>query len=537
MDIFLQFAHNIMIITRRGYQVNKSELSEKAIKDIKQELYVTPKASEDFATDDASFSLFHSTSSNIFIPRYYGIKKYGEQELINFNSKSCNMKFTGSLREKQMSIINEIMPVIYKTHGGIITLPCGFGKTILALYIASKLNLKTLILVHKTFLQDQWINRIKEFLPSSKIGFIRQETVDTKNKDFIVGMIQSISQRKYDKKIFSDIGLIIVDECHHIASKVFSRALYKLAANYTIGLSATPTRKDGMTKVINWYLGDTLYNMSSQSNKNTIVYNLNFTSCDKLFVEKKQYMKGKMILAIPKMTTGISCIDSRNALIINTIIEISKHSIRKILILSGRINHIEYLKTQVDKILLEIKSTIKTNYYIGKSTKEERQDAENSGDILFASYSMAHEGLDIPRLNTIILATPQKDVIQSIGRIMRKTQNNCEINPLIIDICDNLSIFNAYNKVRCKLYKTNEYNITNFYINDNIVNNSIAYYNNGKCIEEKDNIKLIDIYKDIKDLSEQEHEESKNESNMSHGIKIMPVNYYFNEYTVIDDSD
>jgi superfamily II DNA or RNA helicase len=492
-----------MFITRRGYQIKKSLLTEDKINKIKENLNVTPEVSKDFADNIQSFSIFHETPRNIFVPRYYGIKNFGEQKFIDFNSKKCYFKFNGNLKENQINVFNQIFPLLIKNKGGIITLPCGYGKTILALYIASKINLKTMILVHKTFLQDQWIERIKEFIPESKIGFIRQNNINVENKDFIVGMIQSISQRQYDKEIFNDIGLIIIDECHHIASRVFSKALYKVNAEYLIGLSATPNRKDGLTKIIKWYLGNTLCNITSQVNNSTIVYKYNFNCNDLLFQEKQQYMKGKMILAIPKMTTNISKISCRNNLIINTIFEISKHENRKILILSGRIAHLEYLKEQVDKLLNDTKSNIKTNYYIGKSTKDDRKDAEVNGDILFASYSMAHEGLDIPRLNTIILATPQKDVVQAIGRIMRKTQINCVVNPLIIDLCDELSIFNFYSEARTKLYLSNDYKITNFYINNDLI----------KCNYDKNNIDLNIIYEDIKDLSIHEVKKVKFENN------------------------
>lgn len=488
-----------MIITRRGYQIKKSLLTNDELNNIKEELTITPTLCKDFIDNIEPFSIFHETKNNIFIPKYYGIKKFGNKELIGFNSKKYKINFKGTLRENQIKIVNDILVKLNKTHGGIITLPCGYGKTILALYIASKIGLKTMILVHKVFLQDQWIERIKEFIPKSKIGFIKQDNIDVKNKHFIVGMIQSISQRDYDKKIFQDIGLIIVDECHHIASRVFSKALYKINAEYTIGLSATPNRKDGLTKIINWYLGNSLYSLNLQTNKETIVYRYIFTCNDLLFIEKKQYMKGKMILAIPKMTTNISKINYRNNLIINIIYELSKHKDRKILILSGRIKQLEYLKQQVDIKLKE--TNVKTNFYIGKSSKDERINAEQSGDILFASYSMAYEGLDIPRLNTILLVTPQKDVIQAIGRIMRKTQNNYDVNPLIIDICDKLSIFNMFSKTRKKLYRSNEYKITNFYVYNDIINNNNDYIKQNKTIKNENNIELNTIYENIKDLS------------------------------------
>ena len=466
------------MITRRGYQLNKNNITNKQLLKIEQDMTLTPKINENYNFNIESFSILHQTQKNVFLPKYYGIKHFNKKQ-INFktiiNSTKCDMIFKSSLRDNQQKIIDDIYPKILNNGGGIITLPCGFGKTVIALYIASLLKLKTLILVHKTFLQDQWVNKIHEFLPRSTIGIIQQNIVEN-NNDFIVGMIQSISQKNYDKDIFDDIGLIIVDECHHIASRVFSKSLYKIGANYTIGLSATPNRKDGLTKVIKWYLGEQLCNITEHINKETIAYQFLYKINDEkniLFKEMFQYAKGKYVPNIVKMTTNLTKIQIRNEFIINIIIKLIQNPLRKILILSSRINHLKFLKENTDNLLEKLNIKTQTNFYIGESSKNERIEAEQNASIIFASYSMAHEGLDIPKLNTIILTTPQKDIVQSIGRIMRKHNNKDTINPLIIDIVDELSVFSKYGFLKYKLYKKNNYKITNFNIINSINENDI----------------------------------------------------------------
>lgn len=467
------------MITRRGYQLNINNISNEYLIKIKKDLFVIPKTNTDYNSVIVGYNMLHRTKKNFFLPRYYGIKHFGG--IIDhsiFDSTKIDINFSLSLRQNQLDIVNEILPKIIKNGGGIITLPCGFGKTIIALYLVSVLKLKTLILVHKTFLQDQWINKIKEFIPDATIGIIKQNIIEHENKDFIVGMIQSISQKNYDSIIFNDIGLIIVDECHHIASKVFSKCLYKVGANYTIGLSATPTRKDGLTKVIKWYLGKQLCNVTEHINKKTVAIQFNYSineQCNEfiLFKEAFRYVKTRYVPNTIKMITNLTNLNIRNDFITNIIALLAKNSLRKILILSSRIKHLEILKKNTDVILKKLNIDTQTNLYIGKSTKEERIDAENNASIIFASFSMAHEGLDIPKLNTILLTTPQKDVIQSIGRIMRKTNNSCYTNPLIIDIVDKLSVFNNYGNLKLKLYNKNNYNIFNFNIcNNQIINNS-----------------------------------------------------------------
>lgn len=252
------------------------------------------------------------------------------------------------------------------------SLPCGAGKTVIALYLAQKLGFKTLVLVHKTFLQDQWIDRAKSFT-TAKIGIIRQSTIDTKDKDIVVGMIQSISMKSYDKEVFRDFGFIIVDECHHIASRVFSRALYKTGCNYTLGLSATPKRQDGLTKIIHWYLGKMLYREEREPESNVLVRKLELMLEDPLFVEKTQWANGKIIPATPKMITNITKIKRRNQIIIDIIDTLRKDPKRKILVLSNRIAHLEYLKDRCDSLINQdikdgklLENECQTYLYVGK---------------------------------------------------------------------------------------------------------------------------------------------------------------------------
>ena len=168
-----------------------------------------------------------------------------------------NIKFVGSLRKKtrQPEAFHDVMQSLTTTNGAILSLPCGYGKTTVALALACKLGLKTLVIVHKEFLLDQWVERINEFVPGSSIGRIQRDTVDVEGKDFVMGMLQSVSQKSYPKEVFQEFGLVIVDEAHHICAQVFSQAFLKFCPKYTMGLSATPERLDGLTPVFTLVFG------------------------------------------------------------------------------------------------------------------------------------------------------------------------------------------------------------------------------------------------------------------------------------------
>mgnify|MGYP000863710529 CR=1 FL=1 len=487
------------VIKQKGYIINKDSITLNDIQSMKEELYVMPEVMEEFSQNIKPYPMYHENEKQFIVPRYYGIKKYGNVKK-EFNYETANFKFNGSLRPYQNEIIDNVLPKIIGRGGGLISLPCGRGKTVIALYLSYKLGLKTLVLVHKTFLQDQWIARAKEFT-NAKLGIIRQNTIDIEGKDIVIGMIQSISMKDYDKKIFEKFGTIIVDECHHIASKVFSQALYKTGTEYTIGLSATPNRIDGLTKIIYWYIGKVLYKEENSKNDQVIVRKLDLYLKDPLFKEKTIYTKMGSIPSIPIMVTNFCEIKRRNHIILRIIDTLRKNPKRKILILSNRISHLEYLKKKTDMRIekdvengIIMKDECRTFYYIGKTKPEDRKQAELCGDILFASYEMAQEGLDISSLNTLILSTPKRSITQAIGRIMRKILSQNDVKPLIVDICDNVSLFVKQGEARFRLYQKNKYKICEYVADDNYQTTYDNYHKNNQKIDKKNNIKISQIF-------------------------------------------
>ena len=462
---------NYTILNKDGYYILKNILTKIDIDKIKKELIVEPfQYYSKNIKKSLEFSVYKETEEYLIVPKYYGIKKYGKPNINNeLIGDTINIIFKGALRDIQQNIINTILPYINQNNGGVLCLPCGMGKTIIALYLASYFKVKTLIIVHKTFLLHQWIDKIKEFT-NANIGIIKQNKVDIENKDIVIGMLQSISKDKYTLDTFKDFGLVIFDEAHHAPSQYFSRSLPIISCRLTIGLSATPKRADKLEKVLYWYFGDIMYKVDNQENNKVSVNIINYKLTHDKFKEfKSKNGEINRPLTITKLTT----IGRRNKFISDMIYNTSLEKDRKIIVLSDRIEHLKSLKNRIDA---KNNNNIISDFYIGGMKQSSLDNAAETANVLFASYAMAAEGLDIPDLNTLFMVTSRKEIEQSIGRIIRKINPNAL--PVIYDITDCLPSFINQGRYRKKLYIKLGFQINIMNVEENITINTTSINNN-----------------------------------------------------------
>ena len=465
-------------LTKQGYIINKAELTDDQIETIENDLTIEPEVDERYKkvkkTDD-TFNIYLETvkGDKFVVPRYYGIEKFGMPNKIIFDINDIdkiNINFRGNLRDYQHDIINTILKeysnditdptnTLKKFGGSIISIPPGKGKTVLAIYLITQLKLKALVIVHKTFLLNQWKERISQYTDAN-IGIIQQDKIDINSKQIVVAMLQSISLKDYDKELFQSFPFVIYDECHHLGAKMFSKSLIKVQAPYYLGLSATPERNDNMDKVFKYFLGGIKYRGKFETN-NLVNVKMYSYSIDSPYFKPvyNGYLKSYMG---PTMITNICKIKQRNDLIITIVSEIlnTDHR-RKILILTGRcnsskneksVNHIKELSDRLDNI-----ESFKDNwgYYIG-GMKKVQLELSSEKQIIIGTYEMAQEGLDISDLDTLILSTPLKgNITQTCGRILR---GGNVYQPLIIDIVDNVKPFNVQAMSRYAYYISNKYN-------------------------------------------------------------------------------
>ena len=445
------------ILTKDGYLLLKSKYKDSELKAIKNDLTVKPQLSYSIGvkTKIEEFPVYKENDTYLSIPKYYGLKHIGKPEVNDeIKGQKVKFKFKGSLRPIQEDIVSSVLKHMKKHDGGGICVGCGWGKTVMGIYIAKKKKRKTLVIVHKTFLLNQWKERFEQFT-NAKVGIIQQNKVEVEGKDVVIGMLQSIAKEKYDLDIFRDFGLVIFDEAHHAPSKFFSKALPVIACKKTLFLTATPKRSDSLEKVLYWYFGDIIYKSPPSKNQNVNVQIYNYSTKHEKF--KESYIRFTKEVNKAQTITRLSKIVIRNKFIIELILDALDEDGRKILVLSDRIDHLTKLKSYLDK------KKVDSNYYIG-GMKQAKLDESAKSTVILASYGMASEALDIPTLNTLFMVTPRRNIQQSVGRILRA---KTETEPLIVDIVDQLPSFNSQGMHRRKYYKKLNYNIKLFDVDEN----------------------------------------------------------------------
>jgi superfamily II DNA or RNA helicase len=440
-----------MALTIYGYRIAKKDVPNLA--QTKGILTVRPYIPSVFVKPQyvTKYPVYKESPEYIYVPKHYGIQEFGPPSASTRNVPETDgqyWKFAGAIRPAQQPVVDSFLKP--EPHDGILSLQTGGGKTVCALYIASQLRLPTLVLVHSTFLRDQWIERIQSFLPNARIGSVQGDKVDIADKDVVVGMLQTISMKDLPNDTFKPIGLVIVDECHHIASEAFSQAIPKVTSKYMLGLSATPERKDKLMHVINWCLGPMLYrsNALDKVDEGVRVQVVEFDTDDVKFNEIIYNNSGVMFTSL--MTNKLVAFEPRNRLLAQLIGNIYEEKTRQVLVLTDRVEHTkaifellpEFIQKETGILASGMKPAVRDEFCANKR-------------VLISTYQLVKEGFDVPSLNTLVMATPRPDIEQIVGRILRVEKSKRTTQPLIVDVVD--GPFRRQFQARNTLYKARNY--------------------------------------------------------------------------------
>jgi superfamily II DNA or RNA helicase len=448
---------NATYLGQKGYTILKSELTAEQktilIKDLTAKPFVPGAPCANKQND--TYPVYRESANKFYIPRFYGEDKFGPAKEIKItDGNNITLSFAGDLREHQKPVVKTYLDHVSTCvgrgggGGGLLELPCAFGKTVLGINIISQIKKKTLIIVHKEFLMNQWIERIDQFLPGAKIGKIQGQVIDIDNKDIVIGMLQSLSMKDYPPNTFDSFGLTIIDEVHHISSEVFSCALFKIVTKYTLGLSATMNRKDGTTHIFKMFLGNVVYKGKRDEDHDVVVRAINYSTTDEVFNKVVLDYRGNVQHS--SMISKLCAYNRRSEFILRVLTDmLLENQEQQIMILA----HNRCLLTYFYDAIIS-RNIASVGYYVG-GMKEKALKESESKKVIIATYSMAAEALDIKTLTTLIMATPKSDIEQSVGRILRVPGSK----PVVVDIIDAHQPFkNQFNK-RKVFYKKQNYKI------------------------------------------------------------------------------
>lgn len=408
-----------------------------------------------------------------FFDKLFKIHPYVEDYIDCSVEVPVKIKSNITLRDYQELAIPSV--INYKT--GILNLPVGLGKTELALECIHRVQQKTIWLTHTGDLLQQSLQRCSSKM-RCKTSTITEGKCDLSG-DIVFATVQTLYKYINNREIPQDtFGMLILDECHHISANPSSIQLFRtcvdyFACRYKIGLTATVHRADGMQDCIKAILGDVIYKIEKKENDYRCIYEnkvlLKFP-VDRFqvpahiqVIETNYNLEGKEVFSsnggtiqFASLISDLAMNKERNKQIIDVLKKIDGSTI----VLSDRVEQLKYLCSKVDNGVQIDGNTPK------KTRQKALEDVANGKtQYLFASYSLAKEGLSVDILSNLVMATPVKDfaiVSQSIGRIQRPFEGKKIAR--VYDFVDDVGMLMRFYTKRRTTYRKNNWEIDNIYL-------------------------------------------------------------------------
>jgi len=380
------------------------------------------------------------------------------------------VEFRGALRDEQ----SDAAEALLKHDTGVLSATTGFGKTVIGAYLIASRKVNTLVLVHSQQLLEQWKQALSQFLeignePATRftpkgqvktIGVIGEYGGGKKHCSFIVdvAMMQSLNRGHEVPDFVKDYGMVIVDECHHVPAASFEPVLKQVNARYVYGLTATPTREDGLSAILYLECGPIRYKVDAkaQAGKRPFEHYLipRFTTLQITSLHDE-----KNALSI---WSDLAVDEQRNALIIKDVVAAVRAG-RHPLVLSERTEHVKQLAKGLSGTCDNVVTLIGS-----ATTKAKRKALEHLANlpddepfVIVANGKYVGEGFDFPRLDSLFLTMPFKSkrmVTQYIGRLHRLYSGKEDVQ--VYDYVDiNVPNLEKQYLQRIKAYKAAGYTI------------------------------------------------------------------------------
>jgi superfamily II DNA or RNA helicase len=446
-------APDARILSHRGYAIRKDQLTPAQTRQLRSALTMKPQVAEQYSAGIEPFPIYYESPSRWYVPRFWGIENCGEADGDARQTGlplRAELQFNKQLRAEQLPIVGAFRDGGYN---GLICVPCGYGKTFMAIWLACQLRKRFLVVVHQEFLMEQWRKELEGSIPGIRIGKLQGPKAQlSEDYDCCICMLQTVASRDWPVDAFSGFGFAIFDECHHLGAEHFSKALMSIQTRNMLGLSATPDRLDGLDNVFLWYLGPVRYQIKVRDPDESVeVRVLRFTSADPEYANEPLDVRGE--ISRPRLCNQLAAYAPRTKAICDELVPCLEEG-RQLLILSDRRGHLEeFEKEFIARGFSDI------GYYIG-GMKADARDVSATKQIILATGALASEGMNIPVLNTVALVTPKSRIEQAVGRIFRQKKEDRQFNPIIFDIIDEpFDILLSQYKKREAFYKQCGYKI------------------------------------------------------------------------------
>ena len=360
------------------------------------------------------------------------------------------------LYDYQAIAVDEMVKGFY----GILQSKAGSGKTQMGISLIAKLQRRALWLTTTKDLLSQSKERAERYMDSSLIGTITEGKVSI-GTGITFATVQTMSH--LNLSLYKDYwDVVIVDECHRVCGSptqlsMFSKVLNSLSARHKYGLSATVHRADGMIKATFALIGDVVYTVPDEAIADKVM-RVGIKPVGTGIPISRACLNTDGTLNYTKLINYLCENDARNDVIHECLVA---ESDKPCLILSDRLEHLSSMMS-VLPLRMRDKAVMISGKMTSKKGKAEREQAledmrTGKKKYLFATYSLAKEGLDIPCLERLFLTTPQSDyavITQSIGRIARTFEGKAD--PIAYDFVDNIGYLQKRFKKRCATYKKND---------------------------------------------------------------------------------
>jgi len=489
------------ILSHRGYAIRKDALNAEQTKELRKALTVKPRIAADYAFGVEAFPIFFESPSRWYVPRFWGLENCGVPDgdaRGEGRPLRDELQFNKTLRAEQLPIVEAFLGPDSAALGaanGLICVPCGYGKTFMAIWLACKLRRRFLVVVHQEFLMEQWRKELEGAVPGIRIGVIQQSKVQTGTMeqkeptipeikerlralglkvggtkpellvrlraaepapepleyDCCICMIQTVASRSWPLDTFAGFGFTIFDECHHLGAEHFSRALMSIQTKHMLGLSATPERIDGLENVFQWFIGPIRYQIKVREADDSVeVRILKFTSADPAYADEPTDRRGEVNRA--QLCNCLAEYAPRTKAIADELEPALKEG-RKLLVLSDRRAHLEEFEQ-----IFRARGFTSIGYYVG-GMKADARDESATERIILATFALAAEGMNVKDLNTVALVTPKSRIEQAVGRIFRLKKEERVFAPVIYDIHDTHDVLQGQYRKRLAFYKQCAYTI------------------------------------------------------------------------------